>query len=95
MKLEFTNGSVIESLENPGETHRGYRFLDDTYVTLTIKGNYTDKDHRFYSTEVLYEAWKDYIGKEIECENNEKRIVLDVNMDGDFIFVNAMKVKMK
>ena len=61
-------------------------------MTLSVKANYTDKNYNFYSTEVLYEVWKDYIGKEIECDNNEKRIVLDVNMQGEFIFIDTMKI---
>lgn len=94
MKLEFANGSVVKSLDNAGEITRSPRAfkIDNTFLTLSMKGNYTDKNYNFYSTEMLYKAWQDYVGKEIECENNEKRIVLEVHVQDDFIFVDTMKV---
>ena len=88
MKIEFANGSVIESLDNVGETTRGVGFYSGyTPIILSMQGNCTDKDGNFYPTEILYEAWKDYIGKEIDCYDGEKRIVSDVDMQGDFIYI--------
>jgi len=61
-----------------------------------MKGNYTDKNNNFYSTDVLYEAWKNYIGNEIDwygetkiisevCKYNDDEIIItttskDINL---------------
>ncbi|MDD4779143.1 MAG: hypothetical protein PHT02_00870 [Tissierellia bacterium] len=67
--------------------------IDDTNIIFSIKGNYTDRSNNFYSIEVLYKTWKKYIGKEINWLDGFKRVVTDVNIQGDFIFIDTTKVK--
>lgn len=92
------NGNIIEPIINVNYV-RGkrasivYQFnIDDTPVVFSISGNYTDKDGNFYSTETLFKAWKDYIGKEINGGDlYGLRIVSDVYINGEYIFIEAVK----
>lgn len=63
--------------------------LEPSTITFTVKGNYTDEKHNFYSTDVLFKAYQNYIGKEIECEDFGNRIVTDVSIQGEFIFIET------
>lgn len=90
MKIEFINGSIIKPIEYIEETHRSKRYYDMPIV-FSMKGNYTDRNHNFYSTEVLYKAWKEYIGNIVDWVKDEERIVVDVSMQEDFIFIETIK----
>lgn len=65
---------------------------EDKPVIFLIKGNYADKKHNFYPAETLYEAWKKYIGKTIEWGNFGLRKVSKVDIQGDFIFIETIKI---
>lgn len=65
--------------------------IDDTIITFSMQGNCTDKNGNYYSIETLYKAWKDYIGKEIEWKDNKSRIISDVSIQGDFLFIDTIK----
>lgn len=89
MKIEFKNGSTIEVVNNKGENIRGkgWFYSGDDILSFSVKGNHTDEKYRFYSIEVLYKAWKDYIGNEINWIKDEKRIVIDVFKQDDEIII--------
>lgn len=96
MKIEFKNGSIIESIYSNGKSIRSkpriYYLDKNTPVKFSMRGNYTDKDGFYSSTEVLYKAWKDYIGKEIEGVDNRNYMVSEVEIQGDFVFITGIPV---
>lgn len=67
------------------------KISNDTPLVFSIKGNYTDNNLNFFSTEVLYKAYKDYIGNPIDWIKGEDRIVSDVSVQGDYIFIETIK----
>lgn len=62
-----------------------------TPIIFSMKGNSIDENNNFYSNEVLMNAWKEYIGKEIEWEGYGKRIVSNVSIQGDYIYIETIK----
>lgn len=90
MEIELVNGNIIETIDNVGEVVRSKRY-DDIPLVFSIKGNYTNGNYIHFPTETLYNAYKDYIGKTVNWIKDEERIVTDVSMDGDYIFIKTIK----
>jgi hypothetical protein len=67
---------------------------EDTPIIFSIKNNYTDKNYYFYSTDVLIKTWEENIGKEVEWEGYGKRIVSNVSIHGDYIYIETIKPKL-
>lgn len=60
-------------------------------IVFSMKGNYIDENNNYISTETLYNAWKDYIGKEItNIDKYRNYILCGVDKKDDLIFLRVI-----
>ena len=64
---------------------------DKSTIVFSIQGNIYDENNIFYRIENLYEVWKKYLGTEVEFENYGKRIVSNINIQDNFLFIKTIK----
>ena len=67
------------------------RIVDDTQLTLTVRGNYTNGNYINFPTDLLYEKFKDQIGQEINLIAGEARIITSVSKSGDFVYIDTIR----
>jgi hypothetical protein len=71
--------------------------IDDSKFTFSVRGNHTDSKGKYIPIEVLYNAYREQIGKEIKFNfegtvlNNYKGIISNVSIQGDFVFIEVVK----
>lgn len=95
--IVLKNGSTIEPIIDISVSRSKQKYIsyvdDNTPIVFSMAGNYTDKNYNYYSTDVLYNAWKNEIGKEFEFEKYGKRTIFNVSVNGDYIFIETVKSK--
>ncbi len=64
--------------------------FENTPMVFSMQGNIIDRENRFIPTEVLFDAWKKEIGNKVQCPDGEERVISEVWVDDDYVFIKTV-----